>query len=372
MNKDELYRIYEESTRTMKIRDEARVAGPNTPTFMEFPRAYEPHDLSGANMVFLGFPHEGFRSLSPVADRPPGGEDSDPNSIYFRTGTYEAPRSVRQWSVHQSIRHFGGNGYLVEYDLDLLDYLKVVDYGDVDCVPGDVGGDIEKGIQRVREIVAAGAIPLVQGGTHSTPIPAVLGMAAETKGQIGIIAFDSHFDLSGGKSDLPDRSRFRASSQYMRMLETPNVEPENIVMIGLRGIRNPKEWANVARNMGITYFTLRDVDELGIDQVVAKALERVQGTDHLYVTLDVDVVDAGICRAQAYPDTPGLTPREVVGALRQIGKSRVINGFDISCLCPKYDPGGGSTQLFATRCYLEVMGSVAQQFKNLGIKKWQW
>lgn len=147
----------------------------------------------------------------------------------------------------------------------------------------------------------------------------------------------------------------------MRALELPNFEPENIVLIGMKGIHNPATWAAIARALGIRYFTMKDVDDLGIEAVVNKALDRAcSGTDGVYVTLDIDVVDYAVCPGQRFPDTPGLTPREIVRALRKIGERARIAGFDISCLSPQYD-AAGATQLLAARCHLEVLAGIAHQ-----------
>ena len=80
-------------------------------------------------------------------------------------------------------------------------------------------------------------------------------------------------------------------------------------------------------------------------------------------------MDSTMCPGTRFPDTPGLTPREIIHALRIIGNHSVISGFDISCLSPRYDPGG-STPYLAARCYLEIMASLAVHFRDRGINKW--
>ncbi len=104
--------------------------------------------------------------------------------------------------------------------------------------------------------------------------------------------------------------------------------------------------------------------------MVSETVERAtSGTEYVYVTLDIDVVDSSICSGTRFPDTPGLTPREIIHALRIIGSKTVISRFDISCLSPRYDPSG-STPYLAARCYLEVMARLAVQFGDKNIGKW--
>lgn len=354
----------------MKPRRVANIIYGDTPTFMEFPRADNPSELEDANVVFMGFPFEGTSVLNPQVINPPNGAEAGPDSIYFRTGTEHAPEWVRKWSIHSSI--YNHAAYYVEHDIVLTDYLRAMDYGDAPCTRGQVVNSHIAGRQKVREIVEAGAIPLIQGGDHSVTIPGILGITdcISDNEHIGIIGFDAHFDLSGLQEGLRDWEKLNWSSQFMRALETPNVEPENIVLIGLKGLRNQKGWSTVAKKLGIRYFTLKEVDERGIEKVIEEAIERASlNTKHTYITIDIDAVDGAICPGQRTPDTPGLTPREIIKAIRLIGKDRVISGFDIACISPQYDVKG-STSLFSVHCFLEVLASLAVQFKNRNIKKW--
>ena len=60
-----------------------------------------------------------------------------------------------------------------------------------------------------------------------------------------------------------------------------------------------------------------DVDNEGIERVVDTALESAcDGTDGVYVSLDIDVVDPVYCPAQKYPEPAGLTSKQIIAALR--------------------------------------------------------
>jgi agmatinase len=370
MDRETLRRIYTQATQGMVPRREIRILHGDIPTFMEFPRADDPSALRQANVAVIGFPHEGFRPYNPVEAMPSGSAKAPSDSIYYRTGSEEAPAGIRRWSLQHSIRHYGGSGYFAEYDLCLSDHLRAVDCGDVECREGDTNGNVLRGRERVREIVRAGAIPLILGGDHAAAVAGILGVTDCLTERLGIIAFDAHFDLFGGGDDPSTDRLYASSSQYIQALETGRVEPENIVMIGMRGIHNPRQWAAVAKGLGIRYFTMWDVEEKGIERVIDEAIERAcHGTRHLYVTLDIDAMDSLVCPGTRFPDTPGLAPREVLKALRTIGAARTIGGFDVSEVAPQYDPHGG-TQLFAASTVLEVLGGIAAQFRANSLDRW--
>ncbi|MFX1521380.1 MAG: arginase family protein [Promethearchaeota archaeon] len=89
-----------------------------------------------------------------------------------------------------------------------------------------------------------------------------------------------------------------------------------------------------------------------------------ENPDVFYISLDIDIIDSAFCLAQKYPEPGGLTSREIISAIRQIGKHKLINGFDISCLGPQYDaPTGPSAQLCA-RIFMEVMATITWQKKT--------
>ncbi len=324
----------------------------DVPTFAEAPLAADASDLSGADVVVLGLPYEGVKLLDPVTYAPPLADPAPEGSIYYRSGADEGPDAIRRYSVFYSLRH--GRGLLPEAgrDLVILDRLRLVDYGDVAVVPGDVEETFLRAHDKTADVFAAGAVPIVLGGDHSVPIPVLQVLAGTLKGKLGIVALDSHFDLSL-------EPQYWAGSQWARAFELGVVEPENFVLIGVRGGRESLSDRLVADELGIRYYTMADVDELGIATVAQEALEAAAtGTEAMYVSLDIDVVDPAH-GGQKYPDPAGLSARELLRALRVLSRGRVA-GFDICCLAPRYDLQGHLSQL-AARAALEVVAGLALQ-----------
>jgi agmatinase len=222
----------------------------------------------------------------------------------------------------------------------------------VAVVPGDVEETFLRAHAKLADILAAGAVPIVLGGDHSIPIPVFQVLAGKLNGKLGIVVFDSHFDMSY-------EPKYWAGSQWARAFDLGVVEPENFVQIGLRGGRESLVDKAVAEELGYRYYTMADVDELGIATVAQEALETATaGTEAMYVSLDIDVVDPAH-GGQKYPDPAGLSAREVIRALRILARGPVA-GFDICCLAPRYDLQGHLSQL-AARAALEVIAGIALQ-----------
>ncbi len=325
----------------------------DVPTFLELPHARTAAELAGCDAAFLGFGYEGIKIDSPHTYMPELAAPAGPDSIYYRSGADRAPEAVRRYSIHYSIHH--AYGLFVEYgpDFFIFQHLKAVDAGDVAVAPGDPETSFTRCRARVGDIVAAGAVPLVCGGDHATTLPVVQAVAAAMPGRLGLIHLDSHYDLCW---DPP----FFAGSQWAQVLQLPNVAVDNFCQIGMRGLRQMPYEVEVARELGHSVFSMADIDGQGIEAVVDRAVQRAAaGTDGVYVSLDIDVVDPVYCPAQKYPEPAGLTSKQIIAALRRIGQAVELKGFDLCCLGPQYDDRVGTGAHLAARLFVEVLAAMA-------------
>ncbi|HXG39348.1 MAG TPA: agmatinase family protein [Candidatus Limnocylindrales bacterium] len=265
----------------------------------------------------------------------------------YRSGSSHGPRGLRQASEQYL-------PYLGEYDIDLFEEFRLVDCGDVPVVPGDAARSRRLVAEYVGRILDAGAFPILVGGDHSIPIPAMDAVSARVDGRVGYLHFDAHLDCQ------PDVAgeRFTNWSGVARAVERDNVDPRNVALVGIRGALNPPEQFRFVREHGIAVFTMREIGRRGIEAVVADALERVtDGTAAFYVTWDTDVIDAAAMPGTDGPEPGGLTSGEALRAIELVGARRPI-AMDIVELTPAYDPAGISTRL---ACYLifDVLGGWA-------------
>src|SRR5439155_17007897 len=146
------------------------------------------------------------------------------------------------------------------------------------------------------------------GGDHLITLFVLAGIQAATSKQVGVVTFDSHLDLSW-------EPRYWAGSQWPRAMELGVLRPENLAQIGIRGLRNSVFWQAAAEELGVRYYTMVDVDRLGIETVVERAVEQaLAGVDLLYVSVDVDAFDPAACPAQKYPEPGGFSGRELIRA----------------------------------------------------------
>ena len=287
-------------------------------------------EAAGANVAVIGLP--------------------DDTTTVTRPGASHGPRAVRDASAHFAF----GEYYHYDYDVTISDFLSIVDCGDVDAVAGNARRTFERTEAALDEIYAASCFPVLVGGDHATTIPGARAFARHLNGQMGFIMFDTHLDTA---PDI-DGEELSHCCPVHRVLDLPNVDGRNVVIIGAHGAANPKLEKDVADAYGVTVFSVRDIDRLGIDEVSRRAVElAADGTESIYLSVDIDVLDGAFAWGTCGPEIGGMTGRELVRALEIVGAGP-IGALDMVEVSPFLDPSGNTARAGA-RCLIDVLAQRA-------------
>jgi agmatinase len=259
---------------------------------------------SDARLAFLGVPYDGA------------------NVCIGRPGSALGPQGLRIASQEYFSWSF-------EWDIDLSEAYGLADCGDTKIAIGNAERTHVNVEDDVTRILEAGALPISIGGDHSLPIPCARALSkflGEEK-RMGYLAIDAHMDAGYSV----DGEKETNCSGVARASELPNVRPENVAIVGVRGSLNPREWLDLIRERGINMYPMREVKD---------ALDRVwDGTDGVYVTWDTDSVDAAHAPGTTEPEPGGLTSHEILDVARIVGE-RGFTALDNVELAPIYDLSG--------------------------------
>jgi arginase len=190
--------------------------------------------------------------------------------------------------------------------------------------------------------------PLVLGGDHSVAVGTTAGTAAhfhKKSKRIGVIWLDAHGDMntpdsspSGNVHGMPLASIMGYGPPELTDLAgiKPMVEPRNVALVGIREL-DAKE-RRLVKESGVHIFTMRDIDERGMREVMADAL-RFAGDDTagISVSLDMDFVDPGDAPGVGTPVRGGVTYREAHLALEMIADSKLLASFELVEINPVID-----------------------------------
>ncbi len=212
--------------------------------------------------------------------------------------------------------------------------LNIVDYGDIAIDNMSTELSVHHVRERVAEIAATGALPFIVGGDHSLEYPDIAGLAdVHGKGSFGVVHFDSHFDAGKGQAHYITHGQ-----PVYRAIKEGHVKAENFIQVGLRGPW-PGAWGfEWMRNNGMRYHTMGEVEKRGWKAVMEDALKEArEGTDKLFISFDVDVLDPSIVPGTGTPVPGGLTMREAIPIVRALCAESEMVGFEVVELDPLLD-----------------------------------
>jgi arginase len=130
------------------------------------------------------------------------------------------------------------------------------------------------------------------------------------------------------------------------------MDPSRSVLIGLRDV-DPGERTTI-RELGIAAFTMSDVDRLGMEAVVAQALE-IAGNGPIHVSFDMDAIDPSEAPGVGTPVKGGITYREAHLALEEIAACGRIGSLEITEINPILD-SENKTAILAVELILSALG----------------
>jgi agmatinase len=294
-------------------------------TFGGVPYTEDPAELAGFDIAIVGAPMDDL-----VSDRP---------------GARLAPRAIRGASSPP--------GPHLEAEVDAFEVLRVVDFGDAPVIPADAARSHAAIEATVGQVLAAGVLPGVLGGDHSITKPALRACAAR-HGALGVVHFDTHTDTGAEVFGA-----LESHGTFMRhLVDGGQVDGRRYAQIGLRGYwPGEAEFAWQAAH-GITSLFMHDVRDLGIREVVRRAVEAV-GPGPTYLTVDVDVLDPAFVPGTGTPEPGGMTATDLLWAVRTVASELELVGFDVVEVSPTGIGTADSSALIADRVVREALTGLA-------------
>ncbi|MBJ7332728.1 MAG: agmatinase family protein, partial [Solirubrobacteraceae bacterium] len=230
----------------------------------------------------------------------------------------------------------------------------VVDFGDAPVLPADPARTHEAIRATVRQVLDAGALPVILGGDHSIAEPDIQACAESHGGPVGLIHFDTHTDTG---TEVFGVEVSHGTPMY-RLVRDGHVDPKRYVQIGLRGYWPGETEFAWQREQGITALFMHDVRERGIKSIVDEAL-RVVGPGPVFLSVDVDVLDPAFAPGTGTPEPGGMTSADLLWACRRIGEAVELIGMDVVEVIPTMVGSADITALVADRIVREALTGVA-------------
>ncbi len=263
----------------------------------------------------------------------------------FRSGTRFGPQGMRAISGL-------GSGYNFEMGVDILEALEIVDVGDVSVIPANIEKSFDQIDKAVAYIHERGVFPVILGGDHSIGYPDIRGLAPYVDGNIGIIHFDRHTDMS--EYNFDERMH---GTPFFHATNIPNAPPANLVQIGIGGWTGSRPGVRNARERGATSITITDIERWGLERIAEMALEIAwKDAKAVFLSFDIDSVDPAFAPGTGTPEAGGLLPREAFRLLHIVTREGLA-GMEVVEVAPPYDVAD-ITSLLGVRVINDVLGTL--------------
>ena len=173
-----------------------------------------------------------------------------------------------------------------------------------------VEGNLEETHNRIYEKAKNLEKSVFIGGDHSITYSTF--KAFSEKGNCGLVVFDAHLDLMSG-------TNIASHEDYLRkLIEEGFLDANKVILIGIRN-GDVQEYQYM-KQKGIKYYSMREISFEGIQEVCDGIMETARGWQHLYISIDIDVLDAAFTPGTGYPVPGGLTSRELLYLLQRLKK----------------------------------------------------
>lgn len=220
---------------------------------------------------------------------------------------------------------------------------------------------LERVGEEVSRTLKSNEFPIVLAGDHSTAAGTIAGIKmAHPKLRLGVIWIDAHADIhtpyttpSGNVHGMPIavsiaedniESKVNKPDQetinYWYQLKnvggiSPKITPKDVVYINVRDTEKQEDF--LMKKFGMKNFTTTEIRRKGVEKVAIEALALLDDCDIIYVSFDVDCMDASISKGTGTPVPNGITEKEAGNLVARLMQSEKVCCFEMVEINPTLD-----------------------------------
>ena len=265
-------------------------------------------------------------------------------TVSYGSGTNKGPREIIKAS-HQV--------ELFDEDLNKEPYKNI---GIKTLKPFPIKKNIIDALKQIENInkllIEREKFPLILGGEHSLT-PGAIRPFVKKFGKICLLHFDAHADLRNSYNN----NKFSHASAIRRCLDNPNV---SVISFGVRNISSNEIHFLKKNKKRIKIFWAKDKSNWNLNK-----FKKIIKNKKVYLTFDVDGLDASLMPATGTPEPGGLFWDETIKIIKIAAKFSDIVGADLNELSPI--KGFDSYNFLAAKLAYKII-SFSFEFKKLNIK----
>lgn len=234
-----------------------------------------------------------------------------------RTGARNAPDLIRKSLANLPDKFESGKA--------------VFDFGNIILEDQDLEGARKQQTECVSELIRNNYFPIVLGGGHETAFGDFLGVSQNFE-NIGIINIDAHFDIRIPVEHSTSGTPFFEMAHHCHT----NGKDFNYFVIGIQPTGNTQALFNRADELGVQ-TVLADEVHTDLNFGLRKLEDFMVKHDSIYLSLDLDVLDAAFAPGVSAPCANGLSVFQVKSIIKKAIESGKVKLFDVVEYNPEHD-----------------------------------
>jgi arginase len=252
-----------------------------------------------------------------------------------RRGVDIGASAIRYAGLREALQSLGhtvhdvGNIFVPQPESQPIGNTRLKYLEPITTVSVDLANVVSEGIQEQE-------LPLILGGDHSIALGSISGVA-RIHPNVGIIWVDAHADFntdettpSGNIHGMILAALAGLGNRHLTDIGgwKPKIKTSNIVVIGARDL--DVEEQKLLNEHKIRVFTMSDIDEYGISEVMRRATE-IAGRDGqpIHLSLDMDSLDPREAPGVGTAVRGGLSYREAHLAMEKVARTKQLVSMDV-------------------------------------------
>ena len=220
---------------------------------------------------------------------------------------------------------------------------------------------VERITEEVSRTLKNNEFPILLSGDHSCSAGTISGIRkAYPKARLGVIWIDAHADIhspyttpsgnlhgmplavvldednTDSKINKPDQETLNYWYQLKNVANiSPKIKYSDLVFIALRDAELPEQY--LLNKHKVKNFPTLEIRKRGVERVAIDALKYLDQCDMIYVSFDVDALDASISKGTGTPVPNGITEREAGNLVSRLMSNEKVCCFEIVEVNPTLD-----------------------------------
>jgi agmatinase len=132
------------------------------------------------------------------------------------------------------------------------------------------------------------------------------------------------------------------------------IKPAKIIEVGTRSVC--RDELKYAKKAGIEFIPTQQIKREGTQKIVEQLKEKLSPYEHVYLSVDMDVLDPAFAPAVQNPEADGISTGDLIELTCGLCDKRII-GFDNLEIVPAYDHGisaiAAAKVMFEMLCQLQ-------------------